>query len=310
MTTENSNKLKWTIAVYFALSFYVLGASAMIHHFIYPTFDKVHEHISPFIEMFNNRVIFILYIPLIILLLTSLSMFWFASKIFPKWTIATSVVLLSIATVTTLLVLNPILHSSSQAGFDIMQQNKLLSYSTIFLITPLTLQIILSFIMLNTFFKGVKAKWIFIALFALAFYTAGTDFVEKLLNYPSWLNVSENEWSSFRQPVKSLSFVLVYLIPAFLQFLPLILMFWFRPVTIKKQTVLIYLGLYLLISVITSTYFVPKLQIPLDKAYSTTLIEQLIKMDFPLRFFPGLITYFLATFMFLKVAQDKIQKAE
>jgi hypothetical protein len=33
-------------------------------------------------------------------------------------------------------------------------------------------------------------------------------------------------------------------------------------------------------------------------------------MDFPLRFLPGLITYALTTFMFLKIAKDKIQKTE
>jgi hypothetical protein len=304
MKTQNANKSKWTLAIYFALSFFILGASAMIHFFVYPTFDKVHEHISAFMELFNSRIIFVLYIPLLLLLFTSISLFWFAPKTFPKWTIGVSVVLLSIATITIFFVLNPIQHSFSETGFDTTQYNNLLLYSLTFQLIPFVLQAILALTLLNKFSFGIKGKWVFIALFTLAFYTAGTDFVEKLLNYPSWLYVSENEWMSFRLAVKSIALVWIYLLPAFLPLLLLILMFWFRPVTIKKQTVVIYLGLYLFISIITSIYFVPKLQIPLDKTYSRILIEQLTKMDFPLRFFPALITYALATFMFLKIEKD------
>ena len=87
-------------------------------------------------------------------------------------------------------------------------------------------------------------------------------------------------------------------------------MFWFRPLIIKKKIVVIYLCFYLFISIVTSVYFVPILQIPLDKTYSTTLIEQLIKKDFPLRFLPGLITYSLTLFMFIKIGKWKMEETK
>ena len=309
MTKINSDRTLVLTIAYAALSFFVLGAAAMIHFFIYPTFDKVHEQIASFMELFNGRTILLFDIPMTLLLFTSIAMCWFAPKNFPTWIIGISIVLTGIALVTTIFVLHPIQNSFSVSGFKTIKYNQLLSYSFTLQLIPLALQAILALLLLNKFFTGTKAKWIFILLFVLAFYTAGTDFIEKLLNYPLWLKVSDHEWLSFRQAAKSTALIWVYLIPAFLPFIILICMFWFRPAKIKKQSVLIYFGLYLLIVITTFTYFVPKLQMPLDKTYSNTLIEQLIKMDLPLRFVPGLITYVLATAMFLKLGKAAADKS-
>ena len=187
----------------------------------------------------------------------------------------------------------------------------MLSVSLNFQLIPIILQVLITFWFLNIFLTSTKAftKWIFILVFALAFFTAGSDFTEKILNYPLWLKVGENEWLAFRQAVHTSAFLWIYLLPAFLPLLLIILMFWLRPTSIKRKFIFLYLGLYVFISVITSVYFVPKLQMQLNKAYSIPLIEELIKNDFPLRFFPALLIYALAAFMFMKVGQDQLQEA-
>ena len=311
--TNNTNKTLWTFTIYSALSFFVLGVSAMVHYFIYPTFDKVHENISAFMEVFNSRIISLFYIPSILLLLSSISLFWFAPKNFPKWTIVASVVLSLISVTTIFFLLIPIQNSFSEtSGFEMTKYNDLLSFSFKFQLAPILLQTLLAFWLLRTFITNVKpfSKWLFIIVFALAFFTAGSDSTEKILNYPLWLKVSESEWLSFRQAVQTKAFLWVYLLPAFLPLLLLLLMIWFRPTSIKRKYIFLYLGLYVFISAISSAYFVPKLQLQLNKAYSITLIEELIKMDFPLRFLPSLLIYGLATFMFIKVGQDQLQETK
>lgn len=311
--TPNIKKTLWALTIYFSLSFFMLGVSAMMHYFIYPTFDKVHENISNFMDVFNNRIIFLFYIPSVLLLLSSISLFWFAPKNFSKWIIWISIVLSAISVMTIFFVLVPIQNSfSSTNGFEKIQCDDLLSKSLTFQLIPIVLQVLLAFGLLNTFIKNESlfAKWVFIIVFSLAFFTAGSDFTEKILNYPLWLKVSTSEWMEFRQIVHTNAFLWIYLLPAFLPLLLIILMFWFKPKPIKRKFIFIYFGLYLFISVISSVYFVPKLQIQLNKAYSIKLIEELIKMDFPLRFLPSLLIYALAVFMFIKVGQNQLQETK
>ncbi len=313
MTTNNANKTLWTLTIYFILSFFVLGASVMMHYFIYPTFDKVHENISAYMSVFNSRVIILFYIPSILLLLSSISLFWFAPKNFPKWAIATSIALSIISAATIFFILIPIQNSFSAAeGFETVKYNDLLSSSLNFQLIPIILQSIIAFGFMNIFLANTKAfvKWIFIGVFALAFFTAGSNFIEVLLNYPSWLKVGANEWMSFRQVVHKKAFLWVYLLPAFLPLFLLLLMIWFRPTPIKRKFVLMDLGLYVYIFAISSSYFVPKLQLQLNKAYSTQLIEELVKNEFPLRFLPELLIYALATYMLIKVGKDQMHETK
>ncbi len=313
MKTPSINKTLWAVTVYFVLSFFVLGASAMMHYFIYPTFDKVHEHLADFMEVFNTRVIFLFYIPAVLLLFSSISLFWFAPKSFPKWAIVTSVLISLISIATIFFILIPLQNSfSAVKGFDVATCKNLLIKSLTFQFLPIILQSLVAFILLNIFFKNTKvfAKWIFILVFALAFFTAGSDFTEKFLNYPLWLKVGENDWLAFREAVHTKAFLWVYLLPAFLPLLLVVLMIWFKPTIIKVKYVVIYLGLYLFISIISGVYFVPKLQLKLNKAYSLTLIQELSKMDFPLRVFPSLLVYALAIYMFVKVAKDQLQESK
>lgn len=310
---KNTNKTLWTLTIYFALSFFMFGVSAMIHYFIYPTFEKVHENILSFMDVFNSRIIFLFYIPSILLLLSSISLFWFAPKNFPKWTIATSIVLSAISVATIFIILIPIQNSfSTTTGFEKTQLNDLLSKSLTFQLIPIILQTMIAIAFLNVFVANTKAfaKWLFIIVFALSFFTAGSNLIEVLLNYPSWLKVSANEWLSYRQVVHTKAFLWVYLLPAFLPLLLLLLMIWLRPKPIKRKFILVDLGIYVYIFAVSATYFVPKLQMQLNKAYSTNLLNELLKNEFPLRFFPELLIYALATFMFVKVGQDKLREAK
>ena len=313
MTTNNTNKSLWTLTIYFILSFFVLGASAMIHYFVYPKFDKVHEHISAFMNVFNSRVIFLFYIPSIFLLLSSISLFWFAPKNFPKWAIAASVTLSTISVATIFFVLLPIQNSfTATTGFETAKYNDLLSFSFTFQLIPILLQACLTFLFLNEFLYNIKSfgKWLFIIVFALSFFTAGSNAIEVLLNYPSWLKVGANEWLIFRRGGHLFSFILVYLLPAYLPLLFLLLMIWFRPTPIKRKFIIMDLGVYIYIFAISATYFVPKIQLQLNKAHSTNLIEELIKNEFPLRFLPEQLIYALAVFMFIKIGQDQIQETK
>ena len=313
MKTTNTKKTLWGVAIYFALSFFVLGASAMMHYFVYPKFDKVHEHIADFMKVFNSRVIFLFYFPSVLLLISSISLFWFAPKGFTKLFGYAIITLSAFSVITIFFILIPLQNSfSPTTGFVETDYNNLLSYSLMFQLIPIVVQSVLTFFILNNFLSNTKqfSRWIFIILISLAFYTAGSDFVEKLINYPLWLTVGIKEWLIFRRGGNLFSFILVYLLPAFLPLLLIMLMFWFRPKSIKQKFIFLYLGLYLFISVISSTYFVPKIQFQLNTAYSITLIKELIKMDFPLRFFPALLIYGLAIFMFIKVGKNQIQETK
>lgn len=308
---STSTRTLWSLTIYFILSFFVLGVSAMVNYFVYPKFDKVHENILPFMNVVDSRMILLFYFPSILLLLSSISLFWFAPKNFPKWAITTSVTLSAISVVTIFFVLMPLQNSYSETtGFKTVKYNDLLSYSFRFQFIPLLFQSFLSFWFFNKLFSDLKIfrRFIFIFLLGLAFYTAGTDFIEKLINYPSWLTVGEHDWMIFRKDGNLLPFLLVYILPAFLPLVLSVMMFWLKPDIIKQKFIILYFGLYIFITVVSAVYFVPKVQFQLNKGYSVSLINNLIRNDFPLRFFPAILIYALATFMFIKVAktQNKI----
>ena len=303
-----SGKTLWALTIYFILLFFFLGVSAMMHYFVYSKFDKVHEHILEFMNVFNGRIIYLFYVPSILLLLSTISLLWFAPKIFPKWAIFASILFSTISLFALFFLLIPLQNSFSPTqGFTIEKYNNLLSVSFKFQLLPILLQSVLSFWLLIKLFSDLKIvrRLIFIFLLALAFYTAGTDFIEKLINYPLWLTIGAKDWMTFRQEGKLLPFLLVYILPSFLPLLLSVMMFWLKPNVIKLKYILLYFGLYLFISIVSAVYFVPKVQLQLNKGYSVSLINDLIRNDFPLRFFPSLLIYILAAFLFIKVAKTK-----
>ncbi len=295
------------IAVYFSLSFFVLGVSAMLHYFTYLKFDCVHENISIFMAIFHKRIVFLFYIPSLLLLFFSILLFWFAPKNFSKIAIVFSTLLSITAIVTIFVFLIPIQNSFlPNIGFLKENYEKLLFYNLRFQLIPIFLQSIIALYFLNLFLNDLKyfSRWLFIIIFFLAFYTAGSDVADKF-NYPTWLVIGKNEWFTFRNSHKSPFFLFGYLLPAFLPLILVPMLFRFRSKAIQIKFILIYFSLYIFISVVSAIYFVPKVQLKLNKIYSIRLINDLIINDLLLRLLPSVFIYGLAFYMLLVIKKTQ-----
>ena len=309
ISKDKSSKSIWTILIYFVLCFFYFGVVMMVRFINYPTFEIVKEHFADFITVFNNRMIWICYFPAILMTLSSLSLLFNSPATFPRWTIVASIGLTLISVATTLFILLPIHSTLLLTGFNEDDYNRLLSVSIIFQVISATLQVIIALFLLNIYFNDTKplGRWFFIITFSVVFYAAGTDYVEKFINYPSWLTVGKNNWVAFRKIAVSPDFFKVYLIPSYLPLIFTILLFWRRPKGIPKYFLAIVLFCILEIAIITGIYFVPQLQMKLDTTFSRPLIEELIRNDFPLRGIAGLIFYFFTAWGFFKAGQARLK---
>jgi len=305
----NSAKSLWTMLVYFVLCFYFFGVIMMVHFVGYNRFDKIHEHIQAAMEIFNHRMTLLCYIPAGVLLFSSIALYWFSPSNFPRWTIISIVILTAISVVTTLFFIAPIHANLPATGFQESIQNKLVSTSLYFQIIPSFATVFLALTLLNKYLSDTKsiAKWLFILAFTLIFYTAGTDYVETLIYYPIWSVIGEKDWLTFRH-ASGLYFFRVYLIPSYFPLILLIFLNWWRPKGIPKLFVPIALFCVLFILGVSATYFIPKLQVKLNAAFSQQLIDDLNKNQFPLRGIPELIYFILTAFMFVKIGQRKISE--
>jgi hypothetical protein len=84
-----------------------------------------------------------------------------------------------------------------------------------------------------------------------------------------------------------------------------ILLFWWRPKGFPKPFVVIFLLTQIGITIATATYFVPKIQLQLDKAFSSSLIDDLNKYNFigrEILFDMGLV---IIAWAFIKIGQHK-----
>ena len=279
----------------------------MVRFINYPTFETVREHFTDFMTVFNNRMLWVCYVPAVLMTLSSFTLLFNSPPTFPRWTIFASITLALISVATTLFILSPIHSTLVSTGFNKDIYNRLLSTSQTFQVIPAILQVIIGFFLLNTYFKDTKTfgRWVFIITFSIVFYTAGTDFVEKLINYPSWLTVGENDWVSFRKVAVSPAFFKVYLIPSYLPLIFTILLFWLRPKGIPKYLIVIVLLCIIELAVVTAIYFVPQLQMKLDTTFLKPQIDELIRNDFPLRGISGLLFYFTTALMFYKAGNAK-----
>jgi hypothetical protein len=168
---------------------------------------------------------------------------------------------------------------------------------------PLFLLAITVIILLNDFFKNQKLlrRLLFLSIFTLMFYSNGTNAIEVFLQYPLWRVVGQEDWLPFRQAIGFLPFMLVYLIPGFLNLLLIIPSIWLRPKKISIVVPLLILVLMLWGTYHTATYFVPQIQQQLDKGYSLKLIDDLINNDFILRNSKMFIQLLLLIWVFVKM---------
>lgn len=278
----------------------------MVHFVDYAALSKVQEHIKPVMDIFNSEMTKVYYLPAGLLLISTISLYWLSPKDFPRWTIFASIILAIISVGTTLFVIAPIHSNLPQTGLTETVQVNILSISTNFQIMPSALQVVLALFLLNIYLKDTKvfSRLLFILFFGLLFYSVGPGLVEGA-NYAFWGAVGEKDWLSFRQSGSPERFFGLFLIPSILPMFLSILLFWWRPKGFPKSFVIIFLLTQIGITIATATYFVPKLQLPLDKVFSASLISDLNKYNFIGRgiiFDLGLVIIALA---FVKIGQLK-----
>ena len=101
-----SVKSLWAMLIYFVLCFYYFGVIMMTHFVNYPALSKIHEHIQPVMDIFNNRMTAGCYIPSILLVIAAAGLYLFSPEKFPRWAILASIVLTIISMITTFFLLH------------------------------------------------------------------------------------------------------------------------------------------------------------------------------------------------------------
>jgi hypothetical protein len=308
---DKSSKIIWTVPLYFLLCMYFFGSIMMTHFVIYSHFDKVHDNFQTYMGVFNYKMIFFCYFPAILMLISSVLLWFNCPKEFPRWTVLTSIILGLVSVATTFFAIIPLHKALQTLGFNAITYDHLVSISLTFQIIPILFQVLISVWLLTIYLKDTKlfARWLFIIICLLNFYTQATGWTESFVAYPMWAEVSKSDWLTFRGgDAGFVIFVLIFLIPGFLPMLLMPFLFWFRPKGIPKFYVVIYVIAFLWLFGITATYFIPSLQTPLDTIYSPKLIEELRRNDLLLRFPVGLILFLLPSWMLVKVGQHKMKE--
>ncbi len=150
--------------------------------------------------------------------------------------------------------------------------------------------------------KNKISTIVFSVYILLAFYALGGGIVNSLVGYRTWRAVGENEFPKFHQIDSSL-IIPLFVVPVFLSYIPQILLFWFRPMTIPKWLVWLALLFNLIALISTITIQIP-IQIELDKRFSLELIERLISTDMIYRKIPMLLMATVNFIMLYKVVKS------
>ncbi|CAN5885414.1 hypothetical protein BH11BAC4_BH11BAC4_23220 [soil metagenome] len=304
---QRSNSTLWFMLCYFILCFYYFGVTMMVYMVDYPAISFVHENIEPVFEIFKQQLLFVCYIPAVLMVFSSIAFLLNAPKEFPRWCISASVMSGLVSVATTFFVYSSVIAQLPSRGFTPELQKQILPISLYLQIIPAACQVLLVFFLINIYLKDTKpvGRWLFIVVFILTFYTAGTGYVEGLVNYKFWGSVGNADWLPLRFSGSSARFMGTFLIPAFLPFLLIIPLIWLRPKPVPRYFTFIFFAAQLWIFIVTAVYFVPKIQLPLNNAYSLKLIEDLNKYDFILRGTAGLVLSFITAWMFVKIMKHK-----
>jgi hypothetical protein len=313
---ENSNKNSlsqssiWALLFFFILCFYHFGNTMMVYFFDYASFPSIQENKVAVFTIFKDRMFFVNTIPSLLMVVSSVYLYIKNPPIISRSIIGVATLLGIFSVATTLLYVNPIHNSLISNGFTPEIEKQLLPIAFNFVLIPTILQMILVFYMLNIYTNKTKifGRWLFILVFASLFYSKGTGSIEGLVNYRFWSAIGNTDWLPYRQSGSALRFFGTFLIPAFLPILLSIPLFWWRPKAFPRYFIAIYWLANIWMFVITAIYFVPKIQLPLDGAYSVKLIDDLRTYDFPLRGTVALFMEILLGWMFIKIGQEKINK--
>ncbi len=128
---------KASLLVFSILTFYCFGVAIALQYIAYPPFDKVHEHWQDFMNLFNQQMTILLFIPYALLAVAALVLYKFGQKEFDKKTMAVSVGLTVFVVVCTFLFIYPIQHKLPlQANFDGQTHQNLVNYTLYLQILP------------------------------------------------------------------------------------------------------------------------------------------------------------------------------
>ncbi|RDB05983.1 hypothetical protein [Runella aurantiaca] len=299
----NTTATKWALLIYSILTLRHFGIVLMLQFIVNPQFANVHENFLLYTKTYNGLMIWVGYVPAVLMLFSAISMIWLAPPIFPKWAVYISVVLGVISVATTLWVMMPIYNQWAITGYNATQNQQLLSQTLYFQIIPSALQVAILISFLHKYLQDVKpvAKWIFLLVVVLNFYNMGTTSIEGSLAYPLWETVGAKDWLAYRQTPPNLLFGIMFVFAAFSPIFLMIAMYWRRPKEVSKYLVTSYLLFVLYLFVITLLYFVPDFQVPLNSAYSLPLIKKLGADDLIYRAAAGLALQVIVAWMFLKI---------
>ena len=306
MRPQNQLTLK-TIAVitaYFLVTFYFFSTILANYLFIYPSFNKIHEHYDEYLAVFNTSTRILMTYSSVALVLTSVLLLWFRPNSFPRSAIWILIVLASTTTISTLFFVMPMQLSLWISGYNEALFEKLMATSLYFQVIPNFLQILIGFWLLNRYLSHIKfvSRWIFILFLTLTFFTTSYD---ANVNFQLYTTVGSTDWMAFRKAIVPPLFF-VFLVLAFSPMLLTIPMFWLRPKSIPRYFVVLYGLIIFWIFFISAIYIASQLQGYLENTYSRLKIEELVNADLMYRVLPGMILTFITVCMFVKVGQDKI----
>ena len=293
---------RWVPTLYFALCFYYFGAIMLTYVVRYPGLAQVHEHFAEFMASFNSRMIWGCYVPAGLLVLAAASLLRIGPAAWPRWAGWASVGLAGASVAGTLLVLVPLYHDLAATGCTPDKLRHLAAMTRVVQLAPAGLLVPLALGQLNGWLHDTRlvARWVFIGIFATAYYGMGATCVEAFVNYPGWLTVGPADWLAFRTASQA-HFFPVFLLPTFIPTLLLVPFFWVRPQGIPLWSVAAYALGFGWIAYITATYFVPHVQLPLWKTgYSASLIKELMRNDLLWRDSVGVLLWALPAWMLVR----------
>jgi hypothetical protein len=300
-----SKKSKCVLFFYFVFTFYYFGVVVMTYFVSYPQMQKITKNVQPYMQLFNEKMIWFCYLPAILMVVSALFLVIFRPKLFLPMTLWPSLALALLSVSTTFFVIIPIHNALPSTGLSSTLGSQLFMRALYFQVIPAAIQVAIAVGMLYKYMSGssVVSRLLFTAVFFLSIYSWGTLYIESLVGYPMWRLIDSAEWLATREAVGLAipAFIWVFLIPVYLPLLLLIPMFWTRPKGVSKYSVLLFFVALLWVFIITAAYFVPDIQQKLTTGYSRSLIEDLNDYDFPLRGIPDLIYFITVCYMFLKV---------
>ncbi len=307
-------KAPWLLLAYLVLCFHHCGAVLMLHFFNYPGFRMLHEHVGPVFEIFNRRMVPFVYVPAGLLVVAGLALWRQAPAGLPKRWLAVSAGLCLVSVAATFGIAATVFAELPATGFTAAIETRLLPWGLGLQVLPAAGAALLALGLMNQYLREARpvGRWLFIVVFALLFYSAGTGDIDGNVDYFLWPAISPADWLPFRLSGSMAVFAGVFLVPGFLPLLLKIPLIWRRPAGLPKGLVLLSLAADAWIFFITATYFVPKLQLQLDKGFSRPLIEELLRNNFLLRGSVILAMDFLMAWLFLRVAarRQEVRVAE